>query len=150
MWKCNFQVLFFYFSVRICDKWPQSDVPGSKRASLGVYCMDKYNNEAITVRALHPLLSMMTYIKQIEAQCCTQGHFSRTHNNSLSSLNQTWPLFWSTLLHLHSHYNIDLILMRTGQINIFWKWKLHSVNNVEVSITAFPQMVTLGWLQNFP
>lgn len=145
MWKCNFQVLFFYFSVKICDKWPQSDVPGSERASLEVYCMDKYNNEAITVRALHLLLSMMTYIKQIEAQCCTQGHFSRTHN-SLSSLNQTWPLFWSTLLHLHSHHNIDFNENWTDQHILEMKTSF----NVEVSITAFPQMFALGWLQNFP
>lgn len=57
----------------------------------------KDNHEAITVRALHALLSRVTYSEQIAAPCWAQGHFDRTHGSWWTHLifsgNQTCDLY---------------------------------------------------------
>lgn len=50
-------------------------------ASMKVHNTDKNNHEAITVRALHALLSRVTYSEQIGARCRAQGLLYRMHGS---------------------------------------------------------------------
>lgn len=60
-----------FFATRSVMRGPQTVM--CQCASMKVHSTDKNNHEAITVRALHALLSRVTYSEQIGARCRAQG-----------------------------------------------------------------------------
>lgn len=54
--------------------------------SLSRDSIDKDKREALTVRALHALLSRVTYSEQIGARCCVQGLFTYKPYHFLGNL----------------------------------------------------------------
>ncbi len=96
---CKLEVILKCFCVdiilsdRICDEGPQTVMCHS----VELHSTDKDNHEAITVRALHALLSRVTYSEQIGARCWAQGHFNRMHSSRwihhIFSGNQTCDLY---------------------------------------------------------
>lgn len=76
----------FFFAEYYCQdvrRWPSD-------CTVVVNCTTKDNQEAITVRALHPFLSRVTHIVKIGALCWAQGHLNRRHVSSWTYLIFSW------------------------------------------------------------